>query len=235
MADQTPRKRYFVENPKLKVYTVTAGEQRAKSALGFGVYKGDFTFTVNISKDSDQKGDRGTYIAVGMEIFTAQMVIDAIKRAALSEGAFETFTVVTNGKSSWDPAAKRKIPGEVKNEITVFKKPNGVICIAFKDVAKDVKTAIELIHPNRELYHNVLVNKEPITDAHRSKLLALAMCEQLTLAIALTSNDSYEHPAPYDPSKGRGGNSGGYAGGNSNYRAPAPAAPAAIDEDQIPY
>jgi hypothetical protein len=231
MSEQTPQKKSYVTNAKLKVYSVTAGEQRAKSSLGFGTYKGDFNITCQISKDSDQKGDRPLYIAVGFDIFTAQMVIDAIRNAAMTEGAFEPFTVVTNGKSNWDPATKRKTPGEIKNELTVFKKPNGVICIAFKDIAKDAKTAIELIHPNREIFHNILVNKEPVTDAVRSKLLALAMTQQLTLAIALSSNETYEPPAPYDPNK----KPGGYGGGQSSYKAPAQKPAAELEETDIPY
>lgn len=237
--EKAPRKKTYIENTKLKVYSVTAGEQKAKSALGFSVYKGDFSFTVNIRKDSDQKTDRGIYLAVGMDIFTAQMVLDAMKRAAESEGAFETFTVITNGRSSWDAQAKRMNPGEIKSELTVFKKPNGVICLAFKDVAKDVKTAIELINPNNQIFHNVLVNKEPITDAHRSRLLVLAMCQQISMAIALTSHETYEPPPPFDPGKGRSG--GGYGGGQSSYSSgssykSAPSAPAAdLEESQIPY
>ncbi len=242
---QTPRKKLYIENTKLKVYTVTAGEQRAKSSLGFSVFKGDFSFTATIRKDSDQKTDRGIYIAVGMDIFTAQMVIDAMKRAAQSDGAFDTFTVVTNGKTNWDPATKRATPGEIKNEITIFKKPNGVICIAFKDVAKDVKTAIELIHPNSQIYHNVLINKEPITDSHRSRLLVLAMCQQMTMAIALCSHETYEPMTFNDKDKPRGGGNygGGYNtsgngndnGGNNTGYKPAPVAPAITSEDDIPY
>lgn len=236
---ETPKKKSYLSNSKLKVYTVTAGEQRAKSSLSFNAWNGDFTFSCSIAKDADQKGDRGIYVAVGMDIFTAQMVLDAMRRAAETDGAFDSVTFITNGKSNWDPQAKRKVPGEIKNELTVFKKPNGVICLAFKDVAKDVKTAIDLIHPNRELYHNVLVNKEPITDAQRSKLLTLAMTYQLGLSIALESQRTYDPPPPFDPNN-RGGNSGGYNNQRpqQSYRAPAAqaAAPAAdMEEQDIPY
>lgn len=232
MSEFTTRKSHLGHS-KIKIYSVTAGEQKARSALSFNAYGGDFSINCSVKKDNDDKGSMGVFIPVGMDIFTAQQFIDCLRSAATTEGPFEAVTILTTGASSWDTNARRRIPGELKNKLTIFKRPNGVVCIAFEDVAKEVKTDIQLLNPNKESFHTFLINKEPVGDALKSRMLTLAMCRQLEIAIALEAQRTY---VPYDPNatnqKGNRNNSGGAKKQSS---APQSDDRESLTEDDIPY
>lgn len=227
----------FLTNSKLKTYSVTAGETRAKSAMNFNVYKGDFTFAFTVRKDSDPKESKGVFIPVGMDIFTAQSFLDTLQAAANAEGNFDAVTFVTVEKDAWNPETKQMTPGAAKTKLTVFKRPNGVVCIGVEDLAKQIKTDIQLIHPNSQVYHQILVNKEPATDAFKSKMYVNSICKQISNAMTIESQRTYEAPVfGANNKQGYGGNNQGYnKPQQSSYQKPQQEAPASFQEDDIPY
>jgi len=173
--------------------------------------------------EQDQSTDYGKIMAP-FDFGTWGMLMEFIDQAADWEPGKKMTVVCKNHVFVQGARSKEALPQAFVN---VGKDKEGVICMSVKHFKEGRPVIVFKMLPPAGFFDLKNADGTPVSDAVISSAYAKAYVKRMRQVVGQLMVDTYEEPAPYDPTGGKGGgggggnfrgnNGGGGGGGGNNY------------------